>query len=589
MATTAPRERYRLGDVEVDVDGATIRRGSERLVVPPRTFELLVALLRRYPDTVRRRELMETVWRDENVTDQTLSHRVMVLRRALGESTPEAASVVAERGFGYRVAGPVEALGDRPASPPPARRRRGWWLAAAALALVAGATVLGVLRPRAFGGGEGAYVTIGVRPALGATGEIRPVAAEIAATLTASFRRIRGLRVVAFRPDGAKPHLYVDGAASGVASAMELRLWLVDGSTGRPLWTRVARGHPSEILGQEDALVAATVEAVRAHLSPAGAALAEVPPRLRRLCVRGELGWLTFTAGGLRASAEAWEGALALDPGYAPAHAGLSLSESVAALLGYRPPAPAQRRAREGARRALEIDPDLPAGRLAAALVRLLFDFDAAGAEGLARRAALSDPEDLRFAIVQALVLDAQGRLDEAHRLLAPAIETDPHAAGLLFLDALGLQMDGRWNEAASLYDRALGEEPGLDLARRNRASCLAASRRPADALLALGGAAAPGAASPEAALRALWRQRCVAGGPRLEEVFRACLSSGDVLRASAALASSVEGRWPYVVLVPHDVSSAPLHESGAYRALLSRLASSRDGGASRVSASRPW
>jgi tetratricopeptide (TPR) repeat protein len=340
----------------------------------------------------------------------------------------------------------------------------------------------------------------------------------------------------------------------------------------------VERGHASEVLGEVEDLVAAAVEAVRAHLSPADAVVTEVSPRLRRLCMRGELGWLTFTAGGLQASATAWENALAIDPGYAPAHAGLSLSESVAALLGYRSPEEAESRARESARRALEIDPALPAGQLAAALVRLLFDLDAAGAEGLARRAALADPQEPRFSIVQALILDAQGRLEEAHQLLARAATEDPHAAALLFLDAQGLQMGGRWNDAASAYERALGEEPGLDLARRNRALCLAAAHRPAEALRALGLTAVHGVTPPEVALGELWRRRCVAGGPRLEELFRACLSTGDLARASAALASSLEGRWPYVVLVPHDASSAPLRESRAYRALLSRLTSGEAG-----------
>jgi tetratricopeptide (TPR) repeat protein len=430
-------------------------------------------------------------------------------------------------------------------------------------------------------------VTLGVRPDLGATGELQPVAAQFARSLTAACRRIRSVRVVSYQPDGVKPPLYVDGAVSGSPSSTELRLWLVDGGTGRAVWTRAVRGHVAEVLGQEGSLVAEAVEAVRSRL-PAAEGGPEVSPRLRRLCLRGELGWLTFTRRGLQASVAAWKDAIALDPGYAPAYAGLSASESVSALLGYRPPAEAESRARESARRALELAPDLPAGRLARALVRLLFDLDAAGAEELALRQSPFGPEDLRLTIVQALVLDARGRLSEARRVLAPAIQLDPHAAGLLFVDAQGLQMDGRWSEAASVYDRAIGEEPAFDLARRNRATCLAASRRTADALLALGGAVVPGVASPQAALRDLWRRRCLAGGPQLEEVFRACLSAGDLGRASAALASSVEGRWPYVVFVPHDVASAPLRDSPAYRALLSRLASGGGEPGPRLSAAPP-
>jgi len=42
-------ERYRVGDLVVDVAGATVLRGEARLALEPRTFELLVAPVRRHP------------------------------------------------------------------------------------------------------------------------------------------------------------------------------------------------------------------------------------------------------------------------------------------------------------------------------------------------------------------------------------------------------------------------------------------------------------------------------------------------------------------------------------------------------------
>ena len=73
-------EQYRVRDLVVDVKGASVSRGTERLELPPRTFELLVALVRRYPSTVRRHDLLDTVWTEEHLADQTLSHRVMATR-----------------------------------------------------------------------------------------------------------------------------------------------------------------------------------------------------------------------------------------------------------------------------------------------------------------------------------------------------------------------------------------------------------------------------------------------------------------------------------------------------------------------------
>jgi DNA-binding winged helix-turn-helix (wHTH) protein/tetratricopeptide (TPR) repeat protein len=568
MAGGAPRERYRVRDLEVDVDGATIRRAGKRIVMPPRTFELLVALVRRYPDTVRRHDLLQAVWVDEHVTDQTLSHRVMVLRRALGDCASEPAYVASERGFGYRIGVPVERLAADADAPLVAseRRRRG------ATAVVVALCALALALEGHWGAGPDGLVGVAVRPSLGVVGPMQPVADEIARSIRSELGRFRSLRVVGGNDVGATARLRIEGAGSGSAGAMELRLRLVDTGMGRPVWTRVLRGDATEVLGQGEAIAAAAVEAVRQHLGLPQVAAAEMPPQLRRLCQRGELGWLTWTPRGLRAAAAAWEKAVEVDPDCAFAHAGWSLTESTAALLGYRSPQQAEPRARASARRAGEIDPALPAGQIAAALVRLLFDLDPGGAELLARRAAERDPDNPRSAIVLALVLHAQGRLEDGLRLLAQAATEDPYAAGVLFMEAQNLQMAGRWREAATVYEQALALEPDLTLARQRRAECLTAADQPAEALLALGEGA--GEEAPEAALRHAWHRRCLGARVGPEAVLRACLSSGHPSLADAALGAGLEQRWPFVVFVPHDAFTAPLRELSGYRALLTRLGS---------------
>src|SRR5271157_5076051 len=47
-------ERYRLGDLAVDVGAGVVKRGDQTLALPPLSFSLFVALIRRAPQTVRR-------------------------------------------------------------------------------------------------------------------------------------------------------------------------------------------------------------------------------------------------------------------------------------------------------------------------------------------------------------------------------------------------------------------------------------------------------------------------------------------------------------------------------------------------------
>jgi DNA-binding winged helix-turn-helix (wHTH) protein/tetratricopeptide (TPR) repeat protein len=134
---TAQAERYRVGDVQVDVAAGLATRGDKRLILPPLTFELLVALVRRHPGFLRREDLLDTLWPHETVTDQTLSHRVMLLRRALGDEAATPTYVAGERGWGYRVVAPVERMAEAGTTSTAGRPGpRGLAVAGSALALL---------------------------------------------------------------------------------------------------------------------------------------------------------------------------------------------------------------------------------------------------------------------------------------------------------------------------------------------------------------------------------------------------------------------------------------------------------------------
>jgi DNA-binding winged helix-turn-helix (wHTH) protein len=89
-------EQYLIGDLTVDTGNNTVNRRNETITLSPRSFQLLVALARRAPNVVSRQELLETVWPGEYVNDETLSQRVRVLRKSLGDldETPKYISSV---------------------------------------------------------------------------------------------------------------------------------------------------------------------------------------------------------------------------------------------------------------------------------------------------------------------------------------------------------------------------------------------------------------------------------------------------------------------------------------------------------------
>jgi len=80
----------RFGDVEVDVNARTVRRGKERIELTPKEFDLLIALLRRQGRVISRTELLRAVWGySASVVSRTVDTHVAELRRKL---EPDAAA-----------------------------------------------------------------------------------------------------------------------------------------------------------------------------------------------------------------------------------------------------------------------------------------------------------------------------------------------------------------------------------------------------------------------------------------------------------------------------------------------------------------
>ncbi len=97
-------KRFRIADLTVDLEEFTVVHQDGRKVELPRlSFDLLVALARRAPAVVSPEELIATVWAGVAVADETLTQRVALLRRALGDEARSPRYLRAVRGRGYQL------------------------------------------------------------------------------------------------------------------------------------------------------------------------------------------------------------------------------------------------------------------------------------------------------------------------------------------------------------------------------------------------------------------------------------------------------------------------------------------------------
>lgn len=93
-----PRQ-YRLGDFILDRERGLITRGAESTTLRAKTLQVLCYLIERQGRLVSKRELIDAVWPDCAVTDNSLAQCIAEVRRALGHDSQQLIQTVAKRGY----------------------------------------------------------------------------------------------------------------------------------------------------------------------------------------------------------------------------------------------------------------------------------------------------------------------------------------------------------------------------------------------------------------------------------------------------------------------------------------------------------
>ena len=148
------KQLYEFGPFRVDPQKELLLRGDEAVPLTPKTFQILLVLVRRSQEVVTKDDLMKQVWPDTFVEEANLSRNIFLLRKALGESPQDHQYIVTVPGRGYRFAESVQLVPEQELSILAARHTKvqvevkeskPWaWLAITA-ALIAGLS-LGIYR-----------------------------------------------------------------------------------------------------------------------------------------------------------------------------------------------------------------------------------------------------------------------------------------------------------------------------------------------------------------------------------------------------------------------------------------------------------
>jgi DNA-binding winged helix-turn-helix (wHTH) protein/tetratricopeptide (TPR) repeat protein len=97
-------ELYEFGPFRVDPARETLLKAGVSVPLTPKTFQILLVLVRHGQEIVTKDDLMKTVWPDTFVEEANLSRNIFMLRKALGETAQDHRYIVTVPGRGYRLA-----------------------------------------------------------------------------------------------------------------------------------------------------------------------------------------------------------------------------------------------------------------------------------------------------------------------------------------------------------------------------------------------------------------------------------------------------------------------------------------------------
>jgi TolB-like protein/DNA-binding winged helix-turn-helix (wHTH) protein/tetratricopeptide (TPR) repeat protein len=455
---------YRFLEFELSEEDFTLSRRSQRIALEPKSLRVLTLLVNRAGHLVDKQELLESVWPNTFVEENTLTRTVGILRRELGDSSRDSKIIETVPTRGYRFIAPVEMLpGQAPNSLPeqngnatavlqsspavlptdkPRTPKLRWLLPIACLILIAITPLwfrhhhLQAAPIRSLAVLPLNDLSPGTREEYFADGMTDELITELA--------RIPGLRIVSrtsvMQVKGTqKPlaqiarELNVDAVVEGsvVRSGDRVRITaqLIDTRSDKHLWAQSFEGPLGDVLTLQDDVAREIASQTRTVLTPAARAelssAKHIDPEAHDAYLKGRYYWNKRTGDGLQQGSIYFQQAIEKDPAYAAAYSGLADCNSGLAWHGFVSPDEALPKAHSAALKAIELDPQSAEAHASLALL-LDHRWDWPGAEAEFKRALQLDSQNANAHHWYGDYLSIKGRHDEALLQARQALELDP-------------------------------------------------------------------------------------------------------------------------------------------------------------------
>jgi len=513
-----PAGSYRFGVFELDTRAGELLKQGRRVKLRGRPLDILLLLLLRQGDVITREELRQRLWSADTFVDfdHGLNAAVNRLREALGDSAENPRFIETLPKRGYRFIAPVTAsakpsgpsatampsvdiargavtVGGAPSvadSASPGRRgalqvsaASRWVLLLATSALLSAIEIAFVyLRVIPTGHAGTSKMTLAVLPfqnlstdadqdffsdgfteeMIAELGKLDPQHLGVIARTTTMLYKNARKTVGEIRRELGVDYV-LEGSIRRADRRIRITAQLVQTSDMTHLWAESYDRDVSDVLAiqSEVAMKIARSLTLALNQTPAGNRTSSSFPAYE-LCLRGRAFREQATEEGARKAIEYFERAIALDPGYAPAHSGLADSFWLLGAPGWEVDQPSVllERAKASAERALALDPQLAEAHAVMAMVRLSYQWDRAGSQREIEVALRLNPSSALAHQYYSTTLTTLQRFDDAIAEARRAMDLDPLSAPAATTLGIRFLYARRYDEATAQFTKTLEANP---------------------------------------------------------------------------------------------------------------------------------
>ena len=244
---------------------------------------------------------------------------------------------------------------------------------------------------------------------------------------------------------------------------IKLNLELVNTSTQDVIWSEQYNRKQSDLLTLQGEIARDVSSKLKTKLS--GAEVAKLTktytanPAAYELYLKGKYYANRYTKEGLGQSIDCFNQAIAIDPNYSSAYSGLAYTY-ILMDDWFMSPNESAPKAREAARKALEINEADVDAHVVLGLVAHWYDWDWSVAEKELKRSLELNPRNSESYLYYSYLLSPMGRPAEAEAIARQGLQIDPLSSGTNFGVASALVFNRRWDEAIVHLRKAIELDP---------------------------------------------------------------------------------------------------------------------------------